>query len=143
MVGFKDILVAVIKKIKNGIPGVTIESQDVEEGFNRPSFFIELDNIKIEDFMSSFQDRTLTARIIYFPSDKNKNQQELLEVMDKLNDVFVKESSMAINDETLVEVEAAETKIVDKILHFSFDIRLSEAYLREITVRGISELSFK
>lgn len=140
MIKFEDILSAVITKLKTGIPGIKVKSQDIEEGFKRPSFFVELDNIKIDDFMRSFQERKLTVRISYFPTDKNKNQLELLKMRDSLNETFIKENLIYITEDMVVEVEKVNIVVVDKILHFDFKIYLSEEYEREITNELMEEL---
>ncbi|UUV17372.1 hypothetical protein NRK67_00600 [Fusobacteria bacterium ZRK30] len=137
MTKYKDILAALVKYLET-LPGeVEIQSQDIEEGFSRPSFFIELDNIKVDDFMKTSKIRDLTVRIIYFPKDKHINQVELLDMQESLEELFIENNYIEILPETedreavLVEVENAKFNENKNILQFQFDINLDEYYIRE------------
>ena len=72
MTKYKDILAALVKYLRTLPREIEVQTQDVEEGFSRPSFFIELDNIKVSDFMKASKIRDITVRIVYFPKDKHK-----------------------------------------------------------------------
>lgn len=137
MTKYKDILAALVKYLET-LPGeVEVQSQDIEEGFSRPSFFIELDNIKVNDFMKTSKIRDITVRIVYFPKDKHINQVELLDMQESLEELFIENNYIEILPETedreavLVEVENAKFNENKKILQFQFDINLDEYYIRK------------
>jgi len=137
MTKYKDILVALVKRLEILPGGIEVETQDVEEGFSRPSFFIELDNIKVNDFMKTSKIRDLTVRIIYFPTDKHINQVELLDMQELLEELFIEDNYVEILPETeereavMVEVNNAKFNKNKDILQFQFDIDLDEYYVRE------------
>jgi hypothetical protein len=143
MVKFEKILSSVILKLRTGIPGIIVQSNNIEEGFSRPSFFVQLDNIKIEDLMKKVQERKMTIRIIYFPTDKNKNQLELLRMMDSLNESFVVDNILEIDDDTSTSIQSVDLDKTDDVLHFDFDIELTEMYTREIIAEMMEELNMK
>lgn len=86
----KKILEAVITKLRDQNIGISITSQDIEEGFKRPSFFVSLENLKAENYMSSFQEKSGDIRIVFFPTHKHKNQEEVLDTQDLLSEIFLK-----------------------------------------------------
>ena len=141
MVKFEEILGSIVTRLRDTIPGIKVQSQNIEEGFSRPSFFVELDNIKINDFMKKLQERKMTVRIVYFPTDKKKNQLELLRMMDSLNVCFVENNKIDIGDYTTTEVSGVDIEKTDDVLHYDFEINLSEYYTREITAEIMQELN--
>ena len=100
LVKYTEIHRAIVKKLEEN---TGVEALSVDEGITRPSFFISLDNIKARDFMREALDREITVRIYYFPSTIDNNKIELLNMQDKLSELF---------------------------LHCYFDIRLCENYNR-------------
>lgn len=127
MTTYKEILEAVLRKLKDKFPLIEQESQDIEEGFARPSFFASLDNVSNEDFMNVSSDNGMTVRITYFPKDKKKNQEELLDMMSELSMLF-RQERLKINDDLDVEVEEVKLKVVNKVLHCDFDLMIYEDY---------------
>ncbi|AOY76682.1 phage tail terminator family protein [Clostridium formicaceticum] len=143
MVKYKEIHKAIVNKIKSKFEDIEVTSTDVAEGITRPSFFISFDNLKATDFMNEALDREITVRLYYFPRDKHKNKIELLNMQDDLNDLFLKDNTLKINQCTNAEIEELALDIVDKVLHCYFDLRLSEEYDRseqEHEVENIEEL---
>lgn len=148
MTKYKDILTALVKSLRTIPGGIEVQSQDVEEGFCRPSFFIELDNIKVSDFMKNSKVRDITVRIVYFASNKHINQVELLEMQESFEELFIENSFIEILEETVdrdaVMVEAENAKFPknkDKsTLQFQFDINLDEYYYRENEYENMGDL---
>ena len=134
---YKDIIVALVRGLRTIDSKIEIETSDIEEGFSRPSFFIELDNIKVNDFMKQSKITAMTVRMIYFPRDKYKNQIELLDISQSLEELFIENNYIEILSETddrdavMVEVENGSLDTNKGILRFQFDITLDEYYIRE------------
>ena len=144
MLGISKVIVAIKKKLKKAFPKIEVQMQDIEEGFKRPSFFIELANIKSKDFMKNFKDNSLTVRIIYFPSHPHKNQLELLKMMDELDKIFIEDNILELDVDFRTEIYEADKNIVDKVLHYNFDIYFSEQYIKEmIEIEMMENLEFK
>ncbi len=144
MLGISKVIVAIKKKLNKAFPKIEVQMQDIEEGFKRPSFFIELANIKSKDFMKNFKDNSLTVRIIYFPSHPHKNQLELLKMMDELDKIFIEDNILELDVDFRTEIYEADKNVVDKVLHYNFDIYFSEQYIKEmIEVEMMENLEFK
>lgn len=144
MLGISKVIVAIKKKLNKAFPKIEVQMQDIEEGFKRPSFFIELANIKSKDFMKNFKDNSLTVRIIYFPSHPHKNQLELLKMMDELDKIFIEDNILELDVDFRAEIYEADKNVVDKVLHYNFDIYFSEQYIKEmIEVEMMENLEFK
>lgn len=143
MLATSKIIIAVKKKLEKNFKGIKIQSQDIEEGFLRPSFFIELDNIKVEDFMKKLQEKNITVRITYFPSTLIGNQAENLKTLDKLNETFLEDNILELDDNYVTEVNEVDTSISNRLVHYSFEIFLSEEYIRNINKEMIEELDIK
>lgn len=146
MTKYEDILEALGKYLET-LPGeIEVQTQDVEEGFSRPSFFIELDNIKVNDFMKTSKVRDITVRIVYFPTDKHINQVELLDMQELFEELFIENNYVEILPETedreavMVEVNNAKFNENKNILQFQFDINLDEYYIRENNYEKIENL---
>lgn len=127
MIGFKDILIAIVSKLKNSFEDIEICSQDIEEGLIRPSFLVTLDKPKIKGYLGKFQGKKMNVRIVYFPRDRIKNQMELLEVQDKLNESFIVENQVILGDLKLA-IDEVDIEVVNKTLHFDFKLELYEIY---------------
>ncbi|WP_432408557.1 phage tail terminator family protein [Wukongibacter sp. M2B1] len=128
MITYSDIVTAINTKIELKFPNIEIQSTDVEEGFSRPSFFIPLNNIKTSDFMNFARDRTITVRIYYFPTDRYSNQIEILEMQDSLEEAFIDDNEIQVNEDFIIGIYESEIEIVDGVLQFEFEIFISEEY---------------
>ena len=132
MLAINRVTAAVKKKLENTFKNIKIQSQDISEGFKRPSFFIELDNININDFMTKLQETELTVRISYFPSKVNYNTSEIYSTLDILNRTFIEDNLLELEEGYVTEVNESNISVVDKVLHFDFDVFLSEEYIRKL-----------
>lgn len=142
MTSFLEIQSAIVSKLSKIAPEVDVNSSDVEEGFKRPSFFIDMLDVDVENLMDKFQERELEFDIIYFPKHPKKNQIDLLEMREILTKAFAEEKYFNITDDLVVE--ATEVKIfeIDKVLHCEFKIFISEEYARTYE-HNMEELEFK
>lgn len=141
MVKYTEIHKAIVNKLNK--TGINTTSKDVSEGFDRPSFFISLDNIKASDFMREALDREITVRIYYFSSTIDNNKIELLNMQDKLIELFLEDNLIRVNEYVNIEVDELEFSIVDKVLHCYFDIRLCENYNRVDDTPTMEELQIE
>lgn len=127
MVKYIDIHKAIVNRIQKH---TNTECFNVDEGIIRPSFFISLDNVQASDFMNEALDRNITVRIYYFSTTVDNNEVELLNMQDKLIEIFLEDNLIKIDDYINVEVDKLDFSVVDKVLHCYFDIFISENYNR-------------
>lgn len=131
MVKYTEIHKAIVKKISSKVSDeIKITSEDITKGFERPSFFVNLDNIRTEDFKQECKNTSLTVRLYYFSKKIEKNKIELLDMQNLLDEIFLDDSIIKINEEISVEVFSIEYNTIDKVLHCYFDIEISENYNR-------------
>ncbi|MCM3411464.1 phage tail terminator family protein [Metabacillus litoralis] len=117
MITYKDIKLSVNNSLINKF-NLPINSNDVKEGFSRPSFFVELDNFNPSSTLVQVE-KNLTIRIYYFPSDRYDYSLELLDIQEGLESLFdlklsVLDRQFTINDKT--------ADVVDGVLNFYFDL---------------------
>lgn len=138
------ILDAVNKKLKTRFSLPIVSSSDVEEKIVRPSFMVELDNMGSSDFMSVSQDKKMTVRIHYFSSKKDKNKIENLNMIDSLDELFVEDSILKVEEGFNLDIDSdIDIDIVDKVLQYSFDIEFSKLYNKVDNVEMMGELNIK
>jgi len=142
MVRYEDINKAIITKIKT-ITSVAVLSTDETEDIIRPSFQVSLGTIKATDFVSECVDRGFTVRIYYFPTDRDKNKIELLDMQNNLEEMFLQDNMISITPEFEIEVKELDFEIIDKVLHCSFDLFMSEEYVRVDDKPKMEELDYK
>lgn len=121
MITYKDIKIAVNHQLTK--TGIEINSSDVEEGFNRPSFFVQLDNANRAGNESQVE-RSLTVRIYYFPTDRYEYAIEVLEMQETLEELF--DLKLAVKDRYL-NVDELTTFMNDGVLNCSFDMEFYTA----------------
>jgi hypothetical protein len=108
---------AINQAIKTEFPGIKIVSQDVEEGFDRPSFFVQLETTRTETFQGTIR-RDMTCRIRYFPKNRYQYKEEAYDVIDRLESLFG--LNFPVGDRTIT-IDGAFADIIDKVVHYDFD----------------------
>lgn len=119
-------------------PGIPIQSRDVEEGFERPSFFVSIETNRTETFKSNML-RDMTSRILYFPTDQHIFKEEAYNVMDQLESLFG--LNFAVEDR-VITIDGADTFIVDKVIHYDFNFTYYEDTQQEETGEIMEELEY-
>ncbi|WP_416141137.1 DUF6838 family protein [Lysinibacillus capsici] len=119
MITFENIRAIVTKNLKANFEGIKVSSKSVKDGFTRPSFKVELDNVKREGYLTQVE-KSCTVRIFYFPVDENDNVIELLDVQEALGNLF--DLKFSVDDRHLDIVEPNFDEI-DGVLQFEFDLQ--------------------
>ena len=120
MICEKEIITAINRELAQKFPNIERNSKDIEEGFLRPSFFVESDNENYGKIGQSYADDSLTIRIYYFPSDPKNNRLENMEIKSELIRLF--RFSINIDDNFVIPVDDITSTIADKVLIVSFDL---------------------
>lgn len=117
MITYKDIKKAVNGLLKNKF-NIEINSNDVKEGFNRPSFFVAFDDANRSSTPEQVE-KSLTIRIHYFPTDRYNYSIEVLDIQEQLENLF--DLKLGVLDRKF-NIHEASTLVTDGVLEFSFDI---------------------
>lgn len=112
MISVKDVKSELNKTLSEST-GVRVLSHVVDEGFDKPAFFTDINVIKSEAINKKLHRYNLRLRVLYYP--ENKNVSDMYTMASKLADVFkitfnVKDRKLNVND-------------------FSFDIDEEEGYM--------------
>ena len=119
MITFEKIRATVTRYLKANFNGIQVSSKSVKDGFARPSFKVELDNVKRVAHLTQVE-RACTVRIFYFPKDENDYSIELLDVQEKLGDLFDLKFSI---EERHLDINEPNFDELDGVLQFEFDLQ--------------------
>lgn len=131
MTSFEQIKTSIVSKLKECSPGIRVQKNDIEEGIERPCFYIDIKNVDMDNLMGNFDEKNIAFDILYFPKDKKNNTIDILERQSELAEEFNKNRVIKIDKEYLAEAEKVKLFEVDKVLHLTFELSLSEEYLKE------------
>lgn len=121
MITYADISEAVTKKLST--TGIEVNSRDVKEGYNRPSFFVQLNNNQRSGDENQIHKSSI-VQIYYFPTDRYECTIEVLNMQETLGELF--DLKLPINDR-LINVDNFDTFVSDGILNCTFDIEFYSA----------------
>jgi hypothetical protein len=144
MITYKQIVKAITDKLVGKFPLIPIVENNVEEGFDRPSFFVMLDNVT-RDERRHYSIRSMTCRIYFFPSDRYNFTLEFLDIQEKLESAFNLTLSVADRLITITETrtqqigEQTETKVLEFEFDFSFH---DDPYTTEEITDLMGELNY-
>lgn len=121
MITYADILKAINDKLD--VTGIEINSRDVTEGFNRPSFFVQLNNNQRSGDENQVHKLSI-VQIYYFPKDRYEYAIDVLNMQETLGELF--DLKLPVSDR-LINVDNFDTFINDGVLNCTFDIEFYSA----------------
>lgn len=116
MITLKDLRLAINRQLSK--TGHEVNSRDVQEGFNRPSFFVQFNNVGRHGTESQVE-RTLIVNIYYFPTDRYEYAIEVLDMQETLESLF--DLKLRVKDRYL-NVDNLNTFVNDGILNCTFEL---------------------
>lgn len=117
MIGYKDIKKSINSIIKSNF-AAKVNSKDVKEGFERPSFFVDFNDVSITSYELQTH-HTMTVVVYYFPSDRTSYSIELLDIQEKLYKAF--DLKLEVKDRQL-DIDAIEFNVIDGVLEMTFEL---------------------
>ncbi|QMV43740.1 phage tail terminator family protein [Cohnella cholangitidis] len=135
-----------LKQIKKAIneaviakyPEIPVMSNDVKEGFPRPSFFVQMEDVTADNRLY-VSERSMTVRIYFFPKDRNKPNAEMLDKIDGLQEVF--DLNIKVEDRSIT-INETNADTADGVLHFDFSFMYLESRLKEPTEPLMAEIEY-
>lgn len=138
MIKLSDILHSLIVSLKNEFSNIKVDSKDLTEEFERPSFRLELDNIKSENFNNSYKRRSLTIRIHYFTSKEKSTRLEKINIIDKLD--FLLRPYISIGGKFIIPIDEIDYEEIENgVIIASFDINTVEEIIDDTDDSEIME----
>ena len=142
MIKLSQILKAVNTKLKETFPKIEIDSKDLSEKFNRPSFRTELDGLKTSAFMTTYKERHFTIRIYFFNSVIGKGRLERLKITEAIEDAFL--GSLKVTDDFIIPVDDIDFDETDEsVLIASFDSLTMEQIENDVDSEMMEELEYR
>jgi hypothetical protein len=103
-------------------PTIEVQASDVEQGFQRPSFYVITENAHRESYRY-YSVRTMDIVIYFFPTSRDNYAIEMLDTQQKLEELF---DQNIIFGNRVVPILNTEHQIVDKVLEFTIAIEYYE-----------------
>lgn len=133
-----DVKKSIVSKLKAKFPTIKVVAHEVEEGFTKPAFFIQMIPFGIISNNKYHKTKSINIDIHYF-SD-TETHIDNLNMIDSLEDTFL--PSISILDRNFT-IENINTKEDGGILHFEFDISFTDSFDVTETHELMQELELK
>lgn len=140
MIKLSEILKAVNSKLAETFPKIKVDSKDLSESFNRPSFRTELDGLKTSAFMTTYKEREFTIRIYFFPTEQGKGRLERLKISDEIENAFLQ--TLWITKNFAIPINEIEFVETDGVLIASFDSYTMEEIENDVNEDMMEELEY-
>lgn len=140
MVTKNSIIKAIDQKIKTQFPDIDIQEIDEEEGLIRPSFRTGASK-KTSNFMGNTQETVMTVRVYYFPSTRERYYDELSDMEDALDQLFLMDNTLITDDGFMVQLWELDFDTVDGVLHCYFDLNFAEDYEIEDETENMEDIN--
>ena len=141
MLTLLDTLAVIVSKVENVLSNCSVSSQDLAEGFERNTMYIYFDGIRQNDYMKKFVEKKVKIIMIYFPTDERKNSVELLEVQEKIMNLFTT-GVIKLKDGVYANIDDIYSFRHDGTMHFECDAYIFEEY-DEVEYELMEELTHK
>lgn len=138
----RDTLAVIVSKVREQFTDCSVSSQDITEGFERKTIYIYFDNVRQNDYMKKFTEKKITIVMIYFPQEERKNTAELLEVQDKLSNLFSQNDTVELKEGVYAYIQDIHSFRHEGTLQFECQAYIFEEY-DEVEHELMEELTHK
>lgn len=136
-----DTLAVIVSKVESVLSNCSVSSRDIAEGFERNTMYIYFDGIRQNDYMKKFVEKKVKIVMIYFPTNERKNTAELLEVQDKIMNLFTT-GVIKLKDGVFANIDDIYSFKHEGTMQFECDAYIFEEY-DEIEHEFMEELIHK
>lgn len=136
-----DTLAVIVSKVESVLSNCSVSSRDIAEGFERNTMYIYFDGIRQNDYMKKFVEKKVKIVMIYFPTNERKNTAELLEVQDKIMNLFTT-GVIKLKDGVFANIDDIYSFKHERTMQFECDAYIFEEY-DEIEHEFMEELIHK
>lgn len=145
MIKLSSIIKAINELLKENFD-IEVDGQNITDKFNRPSFRVEIDDLKTEALMTNFKKRSFVVRVYYFMKDRVNFKLEKLEMIEKLEDIFY--LNLIIDEyedgsKFLIPIDELNFSETDGVLIATFDSYTFEEIINDLDLENIENLSIK
>lgn len=142
MIKLSEILIALNTQLKGKFPDVEIDSKDLSEKFNRPSFRSSIDNLNTSKLTNKYKEREFTIRIYYFTRKPKLGRLERLEVIERLEELLL--NDLRVSDAFVLPVSDLDFyETGEGVLIASFDTCSFEEIIDDRELPEMEELEIR
>lgn len=139
-----DVIRALSELIEVQYPQFKLVDYDVDEGFEKPAFFIEPEDINTSWIASDYLKESSNLNVVFFAEDRYSGLIDLLDMKNKLTVVF--DDPLYITDgktEYYVSLSTTTSDIYksDKVLTFNIQVNLIQKVERKEVEPYMEELN--
>lgn len=138
-----DVIASLSNLIQDVYPEYKLIDYDVEEGFNKPSFFISVENVSTSFVATDYIQESSDLEITFFAEDRYEGFLTLLDMKNNLMQLFTEPLEIADNFYVTLLDTTSEIYKADKVLTFSFTANIVNKVERNETDDYMENLYYK
>lgn len=120
MTGYNEIRDAVFKLLKTSYPSVNIYGEEIQQGFKRPAFFVQLILQPATPINQAHRQKSVLIIVHYYsPAPESSRYRDLWDMADALDMLF--DTTLKLSDRELY-IRDTEPEIVDEVLQYQFNL---------------------
>lgn len=144
MLSVVDVIRSLTELINTNYPQYKIIDCDIDEGFDRPSFFIDVEDVNTSWVATDYIKESSNIQIVFFAENRYEGFLDLLDMKNNLTVLF--DEPLYISDETseyYVSLLTTNSDLYkqDKVLTFNIQADLIQKVERKETKHYMEELN--
>lgn len=142
MISIKELKSSYIKVLRKAVPNMKIYSNEVEEGYETPSLFVQM----VPLIFKQRETASITRSSYMFETtflQYKKNEAEQLEIMEKIRDTLGDHLKVGDRKLFVEEPEVQYTGQTKNIIQFVFKVEFLEDYRQTAIENMVREIEVK
>ena len=142
MISIKELKSSYIKVLRKAVPNMKIYSNEVEEGYETPSLFVQM----VPLIFKQRETASITRSSYMFETtflQYKKNEAEQLEIMEKIRDTLGHHLKVGDRKLFVEEPEVQYTGQTKNIIQFVFKVEFLEDYRQTAIENMVREIEVK
>lgn len=142
MISIKELKSSYIKVLRKAVPNIKIYSNEVEEGYETPSLFVQM----VPLIFKQRETASITRSSYMFETtflQYKKNEAEQLEIMEKIRDTLGDHLKVGDRKLFVEEPEVQYTGQTKNIIQFVFKVEFLEDYRQTAIENMVKEIEVK
>lgn len=128
MENINDLKIGINQVLDKEFPGIAIHGEEIEQGFEKPCFFIKVLNSSLDKELNRRYKRNISFNIHYFSDKEGNINSDCLNMADKLYEAL---EYIKVNN-SLYRANSMIHEVIDGVLHFM--LQFNYHVLKEIEV---------
>lgn len=126
-----EVIARFTRVLQGAFPDVPVQNTDINEGFQRPCFFLDLESV-VTDRIGTYYEDVLSFRLYYFAADTYKGYLDLLKKRDTIINLLQDTTRLDPDEESdkygfVIQADDTIQSSInqnDKVLQISFTVDL-------------------